>query len=247
MRTFVGEMAKRVACIGDSLTWGFTLRDPWRESYPALLQEMLGTDFTVRNFGCNGASVRADSYSPYTDTAAFRSSLAWMPDIVLLMLGSNDCVPQEWDPGAFRRDYERIVGSYCGLSARPYTADRECLSQPHIADRVFPSSQPHITDREFSSSQSCLTDRDFPSRPRLILIAPIRMFRVMGYTFMDLSPETLENGVRPAIRAIAADNDLEFVDLRDVISDSRYCCDGVHPQAEGTRLVAEAIYAKVAW
>ena len=194
-------MTKRVACIVDSLTWGFTLVDPWRESYPALLQELLGADFTVRNFGCNGASVRADSYTSYAETSAFRSSLTWEPDIVLMMLGSNDCVPQEWDPVAFRRDYERIVASYRGL----------------------------------------------PSQPRLILIAPIRMFRVMGFTFMDLSPETLEQGVRPAIKAIAADHGLEFVDLRDVIPDSRYCYDGVHPQAEGTRLVAEAIFERVTW
>ena len=194
-------MTKRVACIGDSLTWGFTLVDPWRESYPALLQELLGADFTVRNFGCNGASVRADSYTSYAETSAFRSSLTWEPDIVLMMLGSNDCVPQEWDPVAFRRDYERIVASYRGL----------------------------------------------PSQPRLILIAPIRMFRVMGFTFMDLSPETLEQGVRPAIKAIAADHGLEFVDLRDVIPDSRYCYDGVHPQVEGTRLVAEAIFERVTW
>ena len=194
-------MTKRVACIGDSLTWGFTLVDPWRESYPALLQELLGADFTVRNFGCNGASVRADSYTSYAETSAFRSSLTWEPDIVLMMLGSNDCVPQEWDPVAFRRYYERIVASYRGL----------------------------------------------PSQPRIILIAPIRMFRVMGFTFMDLSPETLEQGVRPAIKAIAADHGLEFVDLRDVIPDSRYCYDGVHPQAEGTRLVAEAIFERVTW
>ena len=51
-------MTKRVACIGDSLTWGFSLPDPRRQSYPSLLQERLGADYTVRNFGCNGASVR---------------------------------------------------------------------------------------------------------------------------------------------------------------------------------------------
>ena len=194
-------MTKRLACIGDSLTWGFTLVDPLRESYPARLQGLLGADFIVRNFGCNGASVRADSYSPYTDTTAFRTSLAWAPDIVLLMLGSNDCVQQAWDSDAFCRDYERLVSAY----------------------------------------------RDLPSQPRLILIAPIRMFRVMGFTFMDLSPEILEQGVRPTIRAIAADQGLACIDLVDVIRDASYCYDGVHPQTEGTRLMAEAIYERVQW
>ena len=32
----------RVACIGDSITWGFTLLAPWRDSYPALLGRRLG-------------------------------------------------------------------------------------------------------------------------------------------------------------------------------------------------------------
>lgn len=29
----------RVACIGDSITLGFTLLNPWKQSYPALLHE----------------------------------------------------------------------------------------------------------------------------------------------------------------------------------------------------------------
>ena len=104
----------RIACIGDSLTWGFTLLDPWRQSYPALLGEMLGPEYEVRNFGCNGASVRFDADLPYVQTQAYRASLAWGPDIVLLMLGSNDANPSNWDAdpsadptaamAAFRRD-----------------------------------------------------------------------------------------------------------------------------------------------
>lgn len=31
----------RMACIGDSITWGFTLLNPSRQSNPALLQQML--------------------------------------------------------------------------------------------------------------------------------------------------------------------------------------------------------------
>ena len=189
-------MKKRVACIGDSLTWGFSLPDPRRQSYPAILQELLDADYEVRNFGCNGASVRCDADLPYVETLAYRESCAWNPDIVLLMLGSNDCTPLDWDAVAFRHDYERIVASYCEL----------------------------------------------PSRPRLILIAPIRMFRVMGMTFGGLSPEILEKGVRPVIREVAGECGLQCLDLVDLFTDARYCYDGVHPNAEGVRLMGEAIY-----
>ncbi len=195
----------RIACIGDSLTWGFGLSDPWRESYPVVLQEMLrekvGESYEVRNFGCNGASVRADSYAGYVETSAFRSSLAWEPDIVLLMLGSNDASPYDWDPDAFRRDYEHIVAAY----------------------------------------------RELPSAPRIILIAPPRIHRVLGETFMGLSPEILEEGIRPTIRAIAAAAGLEFIDLVDLFPDARYCFDGVHPQASGAQMMAEAIIDSVKW
>ena len=201
----------RIACIGDCLTWGFTLVDPWRQSYPALLGEMLGPAYEVRNFGCNGASVGFDADLPYVRTQAYRASLAWSPDVVLLMLGSNDANPRDWDAGpaadpaaatataAFRRDYCRIIAAY----------------------------------------------RDLPSRPRIILIAPIRIFRVGGWSFMDLSPETMEERIRPTIRAIAAESGLELVDLVDLFTDPQYCADGVHPQSTGTRLLAEAIYRHI--
>ena len=40
----------KVACIGDSITSGFTLLNPRRDSYPSLLQKMLGDGYEVRNF-----------------------------------------------------------------------------------------------------------------------------------------------------------------------------------------------------
>ena len=189
----------RIACIGDSLTWGYSLPDPRRQSYPALLQERLGADYAVRNFGCNGASVRCDADLPYVETLAYGESRAWNPDIVLLMLGSNDATPWDWDAAAFRRDYERIVASYCEL----------------------------------------------PSQPRVIPIAPIRMFRVMGMTFGGLSPKILEDGVRPVIREVAGECGLSCIDLVDLFTDARYCYDGVHPNGEGVRLMVEAISSKI--
>ena len=51
----------KVACIGDSITWGFTLLKPWKQSYPALLQEKLGTEYKVGYFGYNDASARFDA------------------------------------------------------------------------------------------------------------------------------------------------------------------------------------------
>ena len=191
----------RVACIGDSITWGFTLLNPWRQSYPALLQEKLGPGYEVRNFGYNDAAARFDADTPYVSKRAYRESLAWNPDIVLLMLGTNDTKSRNWDPEIFRRDYRRIVESY----------------------------------------------RALPSAPRVILIAPIRVFPVGGIPILGVLPENMENGVRPAIRALAAEMELELVDLQDLFTDRRYCRDGVHPQRAGTQMLADAILSGIDW
>lgn len=191
----------RVACIGDSITWGFTLLNPWRQSYPALLQEKLGPGYEVRNFGYNDAAARFDADTPYVSKRAYRESLAWNPDIVLLMLGTNDTKSRNWDPEIFRRDYRRIVESY----------------------------------------------RALPSAPRVILIAPIRVFPVGGIPILGVLPENMENGVRPAIRALAAEMELELVDLQDLFTDRRYCRDGVHPQRVGTQMLADAIWSGIDW
>ena len=64
---------------------------------------------------------------------------------------------------------------------------------------------------------------------------------------MGLSPEILEEEIRPAIRAVAAAAGLEFIDLVDLFPDARYCFDGVHPQASGARMMAASIIDSVKW
>ena len=190
---------KRVACIGDSITWGFTLLNPWKQSYPAQLQGLLGNGYEVGNFGYNDASARFDADTPYVRKGVYRKSLEWNPDIVLLMLGTNDTKKRNWDPAVFRKDYRRLVESY----------------------------------------------RSLPSNPRVILIAPIRIFLVKGIALLGVYPDTMETGVRLAIREVGGEMGLQVVDLVDVFQDSSRCFDGVHPQREGTRMIAEKIYESV--
>ena len=191
----------RVAGIGDSITWGFTLLNPWKQSYPALLQEKLGPDYQVRNFGYNDASARFDADTPYVTKRVYRDSLEWNPDMVLLMLGTNDTKTRNWDPEIFRRDYRKIVDSYLAL----------------------------------------------PSHPRVILIAPIRIFLILGRPILGVRPDNMEEGVRPTIREISKETGLQLVDLQDLFTDNTYCRDGVHPQRAGAQMLADAIYSAIQW
>lgn len=112
--------ALRVACVGDSITRGTFV---WRRrvnSYPARLQAMLGDGFCVRNFGVNAHAAQRTADFPYWDSEAFRASSTLDPDIVLVMLGTNDSRGDNWKGvGAFADDYRDLVRHYRFLASRP--------------------------------------------------------------------------------------------------------------------------------
>lgn len=54
----------RVACVGNSITYGMTLADPATESYPAQLQQMLGDGYEVGNFGKSGTTLLRHGHRP---------------------------------------------------------------------------------------------------------------------------------------------------------------------------------------
>ena len=72
----------RVACVGDSNTED--------SRYPSELQSKLGTSYFVRNFGVSGATVMAQSGNPYANLDAFQDAKKFLPEIVVIMLGTND-------------------------------------------------------------------------------------------------------------------------------------------------------------
>ena len=88
----------KIACIGDSITYGYGLNSPATESYPAQLQKMLGKDYAVGNFAQSGAYALAadnqynvkDAKLDYRKTSPYLSSLKYDADVVIIMLGTND-------------------------------------------------------------------------------------------------------------------------------------------------------------
>jgi len=87
----------KIACVGDSLTWGQALNNTRSDApYPKVLQELLGEDFQIENFGASGR-VLSDGYSDdvmtdrsYSKTKNYQDSLAYGADIVVICLGTND-------------------------------------------------------------------------------------------------------------------------------------------------------------
>lgn len=86
----------RVACVGNSITYGAGIAAREQNSYPAQLQYYLGEDYEVRNFGVSGCTSLQQGDYPYVQTGAYAQSLEFRPDIILIKLGTNDSKPQNW-------------------------------------------------------------------------------------------------------------------------------------------------------
>jgi len=110
----------KVACIGNSITYGSGIKDRIRDSYPAQLGRMLGSGYDVRNYGFSGRTMLLKGNHPYMDVDEFFAALAWQPDIVIIKLGTNDSKPQNWKfKNEFLNDYGKMVVSFDTLSSHP--------------------------------------------------------------------------------------------------------------------------------
>ncbi len=86
----------KVACIGNSVTYGYGLKDPALQSYPGQLQQLLGDKYSVGNFGRSGATLLKKGHNPYYKTPEFLKALQFIPDIAVIHLGLNDTDPRNW-------------------------------------------------------------------------------------------------------------------------------------------------------
>ncbi|MBP7829033.1 MAG: hypothetical protein KA248_03865 [Kiritimatiellae bacterium] len=115
-----GPRRLRVACVGDSITFGDRLDDRARESYPAVLQSLLGGEYEVRNFGVNGATALRNGALPYWILPEFEAAKRFAPDVVVLMLGTNDShLRHRGERAQFETDLRDLARQFADLDGRP--------------------------------------------------------------------------------------------------------------------------------
>ena len=185
----------RIACVGDSITFGHGLEHREADCYPAQLGRMLDENWIVGNFGISGSTLLKRGDKPYWNQEEFMRAQKFKPDIILILLGTNDSKDHNWaHKDDFVPDYLELIRTFRDLDSNP-------IVWIGLPTPVFPG-KPGITD------------------------------------------ERLVENVIPAIRKVATKATAPIIDLHTALEGKTESFpDGVHPNAEGARLIAEIIYS----
>ena len=209
------EDAIRVACIGNSITDGHGIDMAPASGYPALLQQMLGKDYWVKNFGVSARTMLNKGDHPFMDELAWRDALAFKPDIVVIKLGTNDSKPHNWQYAAeFKHDLQQML-----------TTLNPSLAQP--AKKKGKKAK--------AASQ--------PSGPRILLCTPIPAIKstwdisdsVIANGIIPIQQEVAKEYGLQVIDL----HTLFGTDSENLLPD------GIHPNDKGARRLAEIIAAAI--
>jgi len=192
--------AKLVACVGDSITYGVGIPNRNYNSYPAQLARILqqvDKEWQSQNFGVSGATLLTKGWKPYTAQGAYNGALASEPEVVIILLGTNDSKAANWVyKDDFITDFLALIDAFAQLPSQPKIF--VCYPPP-----VFWSSWGHI---------------DIVIREEII----------------------------PLIDQLPTYRAVEVIDLYTPLKDSPHLFpDGVHPNTEGAKLMAEIVAATI--
>lgn len=120
-----------VACVGDSITAG-TGASSTATNYPSDLQGLFGSAVVVKNFGHSGATLLSTGDKPYTAQPEYTAATSFIvnagassvPDVII-MLGTNDSKPANWNTTSgtrvqeFIADYGALIDHFTSLATHP--------------------------------------------------------------------------------------------------------------------------------
>lgn len=141
----------RVACVGDSITFGAGVEQREKNNYPKVLGDLLGGKYEVKNFGRSGATLLKQGDLPYWKTPEFKNATEFQPDIVVIKLGTNDSKPQNWaHKEDFAADARALAEHFQTLPSRPKVficlpvpvyQDKWGINEPVVKGEVIPVLQ----------------------------------------------------------------------------------------------------------
>lgn len=109
----------KIACLGDSITEGAGVRWQSKDSYPAVLDSILGKKYTVLNSGKSGATLLKKGDKPIWTFKEFYNVFAFNPDIILIKLGTNDSKTANWNSQNYKNDCQALIDTLRTIKKHP--------------------------------------------------------------------------------------------------------------------------------
>jgi lysophospholipase L1-like esterase len=106
---------KKIACVGDSITEGFGISVDKRKEFcwPSVLQKILGNKYKIENFGVCGRTLIRDVPSSWVKTNCPKRLSEFKPDIIIMMLGTNDSQKKVWKyKDNFEEDLKKYIADF---------------------------------------------------------------------------------------------------------------------------------------
>ena len=149
---FQGLAVTKIACIGASITYGATIDQREKYSFPGQLQTLLGSSYLVENYGVGSTTLLKKGDYPYVKTGAYQQALHSNPDVVFIDLGGNDAklVNRKY-LDTYERDYHELIQSFAALPSHPrivimlpmvsFVKDTTGIWDPVITNRIAPMAR----------------------------------------------------------------------------------------------------------
>jgi len=142
----------KVACVGNSITYGHGIVNRKKNSFPSQLQELLGKHYEVKNFGVNGRTLLKKGDHPYWETEAYKKALQFKPDVLYIKLGTNDSKLQNRvHLNEFESNYEELIANFRKqnnnikivilLPIPSFLKDTTSIWNPVIKNKIIPILQ----------------------------------------------------------------------------------------------------------
>ncbi|MDD3321407.1 MAG: SGNH/GDSL hydrolase family protein [Paludibacter sp.] len=113
---------QKIACVGNSITYGYGLSSPSTQCYPTQLQVLFGTtNWQVGNFGVSSRTLLKRGDKPYWNESAYTNAKTFLPNKVMILLGTNDAKNTNWNPYGkeFVSNYKEMIDVFRNLSSKP--------------------------------------------------------------------------------------------------------------------------------
>jgi len=109
----------KVVCLGDDITIG-SIKTSLSDSYPVILNEILGEKFEVLNFATPKATIYNKPVTSFSNSWNFSNLNAYKPDIVVLMIGANDTKLNNWNNSynCIKEDYIQLIGKIQSINSK---------------------------------------------------------------------------------------------------------------------------------